>query len=55
MWGGCVMLTWLMFAEAHLSKQIACVWWMGGEEDDSWDEMIEVEEDRLHSRYEIEI
>lgn len=41
MWGGCVMLSWLTFAEAHWSQQIACVCWVDGEEDDSWDEMIE--------------
>ena len=35
------MLSWLMFAEAHFSKQIACMCWVDGEEDDSWDEMSE--------------
>lgn len=39
--GGCVMLSYLMFVEAHFSKQIACMCWVDGVEDDSWDEMIE--------------
>lgn len=41
MCGECVTLSWLIFAEAQWSQQIACVCWVDGEEDDSWDEMIE--------------